>query len=159
MRPPFKQDHTHYQQKWKSKSVTRAYHGEKIKESHWHRIFHRTMRSVVTMPASMGRTDGSEHGAGRGSGLVKKRGEAKPAEQVPYMNMVYAPMERRLDTAIFRAMFASSVRQARQFVVHGYVKVNGKKVCALSHGAMRKALTNLVGLPWIHAQPRRHVPS
>lgn len=48
--------------------------------------------------------------------------------RTPYMNMVYAPMERRLDTAIFRAMFASSTRQARQFVVHGYVKVNGKKM-------------------------------
>ena len=44
------------------------------------------------------------------------------------MNMVYAELERRLDTAIFRAMFASSARQAREFVVHGYVKVNGKKV-------------------------------
>ena len=47
------------------------------------------------------------------------------------MNMVYAPVERRLDTAIFRALFASSTRQARQFVVHGYVKVNGKKVSNL----------------------------
>jgi ribosomal protein S4 len=42
--------------------------------------------------------------------------------------MAYYPLERRLDTAIFRALFASSVRQARQFVVHGLVKVNGKKV-------------------------------
>lgn len=46
----------------------------------------------------------------------------------PYMHMTYAPLERRLDTAVYRAMFASSVRQARQFVVHGGVKVNGKKV-------------------------------
>ena len=46
----------------------------------------------------------------------------------PTMQMTFAPLERRLDTAIFRALFASSVRQARQFVVHGAVKVNGKKV-------------------------------
>ena len=46
------------------------------------------------------------------------------------MNMVYAPTERRLDTAIFRALFASSTRQARQFVIRGDVKVNGKKVTA-----------------------------
>lgn len=46
----------------------------------------------------------------------------------PYMQMTYAPLERRLDTAIFRAMFASSVRQARQFVIHGAVTVNGQKV-------------------------------
>lgn len=46
----------------------------------------------------------------------------------PYMNMTFAPQERRIDVAIFRALFASSVRQARQFVVHGAVKVNGQKV-------------------------------
>ncbi|TKA73786.1 hypothetical protein B0A49_05136, partial [Cryomyces minteri] len=46
----------------------------------------------------------------------------------PYMHMVYHPTERRLDTAIWRALFASSTRQARQFVVHGFVKVNGKKM-------------------------------
>lgn len=44
------------------------------------------------------------------------------------MGMTFWPLERRLDTAIFRAMFASSVRTARQFVVHGHVKVNGKKI-------------------------------
>ncbi|KAF4982750.1 hypothetical protein FZEAL_1703 [Fusarium zealandicum] len=46
----------------------------------------------------------------------------------PYMQMSFAPLERRLDTAVFRAMFASSVRQARQFIIHGAVKVNGKKM-------------------------------
>ena len=56
------------------------------------------------------------------------------------MNMVYAELERRLDTAIFRAMFASSTRQAREFVVHGYVKVNGKKVREFASG--RKCVTN-----------------
>lgn len=51
----------------------------------------------------------------------------------PYMQMTFAPLERRLDTAVFRALFASSVRQARQFIIHGAVKVNGKKVrCAKS---------------------------
>lgn len=49
-------------------------------------------------------------------------------QMTPYMQMTFAPLERRLDTAIFRALFASSVRQARQFVIHGAVKVNGKKM-------------------------------
>lgn len=77
--------------------------------------------------------DGSAHGAGRGSGKdvpPLAKGE-KPAPQppvTPYMSMTYYPTERRLDTAIFRALFASSARQARQFCVHGFVKVNGKKV-------------------------------
>ncbi|KAH6895226.1 hypothetical protein B0T10DRAFT_210838 [Thelonectria olida] len=49
-------------------------------------------------------------------------------EMTPYMQMTFAPLERRLDTAVFRALFASSVRQARQFVIHGAVTVNGKKM-------------------------------
>ncbi|KAG5938138.1 hypothetical protein E4U53_008076 [Claviceps sorghi] len=53
------------------------------------------------------------------------------AKMTPYMQMTFAPLERRLDTAVFRALFASSVRQARQFVIHGAVKVNGKKVALL----------------------------
>lgn len=54
---------------------------------------------------------------------------AKPTTRMtPYMQMTFAPLERRLDVAIFRAMFASSTLQARQFCVHGAVKVNGKKV-------------------------------
>lgn len=46
----------------------------------------------------------------------------------PYMSMTYAPLERRIDVAIHRALFASSVRQARQYVIHGAVKVNGQVV-------------------------------
>lgn len=71
--------------------------------------------------------DGSLESAGRGSGLEKK-GKQRTTGPIPYMSMTFAPIERRLDTAIFRAMFASSARQARQFVVHGAVKVNGKQV-------------------------------
>lgn len=54
----------------------------------------------------------------------------RPVQDItPYMQMAFAPLERRLEVAMFRAMFASSPRQARQFCVHGAVKVNGKKVC------------------------------
>lgn len=76
--------------------------------------------------------DGAKQAMGRGSGLEKETtGKLKfGRRQTPYMNMLYAPVERRLDTAIFRALFASSTRQARQFVVHGYVRVNGKPVIA-----------------------------
>jgi len=54
--------------------------------------------------------------------------EAPLSGVTPLMQMTFAPLERRLDTAIFRSLFASSIRQARQFVVHGAVKVNGKKM-------------------------------
>lgn len=69
---------------------------------------------------------------------------SKPLSEItPYMQMTYAPLERRLDTAIFRALFASSIRQARQFVVHGAVTVNGKKASWHSHCPSEGAL-----VPW-----------
>lgn len=37
-------------------------------------------------------------------------------------------LERRLDNVLTRAGFASSHAQARQFVLHGHVRVNGKKI-------------------------------
>lgn len=81
----------------------------------------------------MARNDGTLESAGRGSGFSEANREQRTKtttkfKEMPYMQMTFAPLERRLDTAIFRALFASSTRQARQFVVHGAVKVNGKKV-------------------------------
>ncbi len=37
-------------------------------------------------------------------------------------------LERRLDNVVFRAGFAKNRRQARQFVRHGHILVNGEKV-------------------------------
>jgi small subunit ribosomal protein S4 len=37
-------------------------------------------------------------------------------------------LELRLDNVVYRAVFASSRNQARQFVRHGHVSVNGKRV-------------------------------
>ena len=37
-------------------------------------------------------------------------------------------LERRLDAVVYRAKFVPTVFAARQFVNHGHVKVNGKKV-------------------------------
>ena len=118
---------TFFQQKWAAKSLTRAYHGEMVREGQWERMFSRRLRSVVPMDARyLAQNDGTTESAGRGSGLEKDN--ARKTLATPFMQMTYAPLERRLDVAIFRAMFASSARQARQFVVHGAVKVNGKKV-------------------------------
>ena len=40
----------------------------------------------------------------------------------------YGLLERRLDNVVWRAGLASSRSQARQLVLHGHVRVNGKKV-------------------------------
>ncbi|KAJ9608613.1 hypothetical protein H2200_006384 [Cladophialophora chaetospira] len=120
--------HNFFKQKWATKSLARNYHGEHVREKQWLRMFDRRIRSVIPMDAEyLAANDGSLESAGRGSGLEKK-GKQRTASPIPYMQMTFAPMERRLDTAIFRAMFASSARQARQFVVHGAVKVNGKQM-------------------------------
>ncbi|KAJ4387169.1 hypothetical protein N0V93_007758 [Gnomoniopsis smithogilvyi] len=166
---------TFFQQKWTAKALTRAYHGEHIKEQKWQRMFDRRLRSVVDMnPRYMAHNDGAEQATGRGSGRdtiraedvtpwhaeglerkFKLRGGLSKAlsplvdktevdydpkknrtfaetnvqesqNPTPYMNMSFAPIERRIDVAIFRAMFASSTRQARNMVIHGKVKVNGQ---------------------------------
>ena len=37
-------------------------------------------------------------------------------------------LERRLDTVIYRAKFAATMFAARQFINHGHIKVNGRRV-------------------------------
>ena len=153
---------TFYQQKWSAKSLTRAYHGETLQEKKWQRMFRPYIRSVVPMDHTyLGKNDGSDEAAGRGSGKdVGPDQRVKKTQRTPYMNMVYAELERRLDTAIFRALFASSTRQARQFVVHGCVKVNGKKVRSLDLFPVP-----LLMMPYpddlsrLSTESRRHVPS
>jgi len=41
---------------------------------------------------------------------------------------LFVLLERRLDNVVFRMRFAVSRSQARQIVLHGHVKVNGKRV-------------------------------
>ncbi|KAI5785019.1 hypothetical protein DFH27DRAFT_505470 [Peziza echinospora] len=137
---------TLFQQKYAAKQETRRYHGEHLSKKTWQNIFKHSLHSVVPLNARvLAGGDGSDMAAGRGSGLDVPPGQGKglgggpggpggpggktnTVLKVPYMNQMWAPMERRLDMAVFRSMFASSARQARQFVVHGFVKVNGKKM-------------------------------
>jgi small subunit ribosomal protein S4 len=51
---------------------------------------------------------------------IKKRGNTSE-------NLV-GLLERRLDTVIYRAKFATTVFSARQIINHGHIKINGKKV-------------------------------
>jgi small subunit ribosomal protein S4 len=41
---------------------------------------------------------------------------------------LFALLERRLDNVVYRLRFAVSRSQARQIVLHGHVRVNGKRV-------------------------------
>lgn len=95
---------TLYQQKWTSKAETRAYHGEHLTESRWKTLFDPNLQSVAQLDASL-----------KGIGV----------EPTPMALQTYATLEKRLEFALFRSLFASSVRQARQFILGGHVQVNG----------------------------------
>ncbi|CAZ83907.1 unnamed protein product [Tuber melanosporum] len=119
---------TFFQQKWAAKAEVRHYHGEHLTNRQWQNIFRHTMKASVPMQNTrLAQNNGSDMAMGRGSGLQGDEGYGR-VRTVPYMSQLFWPMERRLDMAVHRAMFASSARQARQFVVHGFVKVNGKKM-------------------------------
>lgn len=94
---------TLYQQKWASKQETRGYHGEHVKEGRWQTLFEKKLEGVAQLDASL-------------KGKVPS---------TPMVLQTFAPLEKRLDYAVFRALFASSTRQAKKFILNGHVKVNG----------------------------------
>jgi len=53
--------------------------------------------------------------------------EAKKSRELTGSALVKI-LETRLDNIVYRLGFASSIRQARQMVVHGHINVNGQKV-------------------------------
>ena len=65
------------------------------------------------------------------SNYVKK---AMKSKDVPAGTALVQMLECRLDNVVYRLGIASSIRQARQMVVHGHIQVNGKKVDIPSYG-------------------------
>jgi small subunit ribosomal protein S4 len=54
-------------------------------------------------------------------------------------------LERRLDNVVYRAGWASTRPQARQFVNHGHVEVNGKRVDIASYRVRKGDVVSLRG--------------
>ena len=54
-------------------------------------------------------------------------------------------LELRLDNVVFRAGFAASRNQARQFVRHGHVNVNGRRVTIPSYSVKKGDVVELAG--------------
>jgi small subunit ribosomal protein S4 len=74
-------------------------------------------------------------------------------------------LERRLDAVIYRARFVPTVFAARQFVNHGHIKVNGKRVnipsYQVSDGDIIEVKTKSRELPLVLeaiASPERDLP-
>jgi len=69
-------------------------------------------------------------------------------------------LELRIDNVVFRAGFASSRNQARQFVRHGHVAVNGKRVTIPSYTlrkddvvSLRDKASRMIVPQWLDAVP------
>jgi len=92
-----------FKQRWVAKRDTRAYHAPGITEK---QMLTRHFRTDIKLP------------------------DLNKAVNLPPISMLaFAEMERRLDIAVFRAMFAQSVWQARRNITKGHVMVNGVVVC------------------------------
>ncbi|KAJ3054890.1 mitochondrial 37S ribosomal protein nam9 [Rhizophlyctis rosea] len=65
------------------------------------------------------------------SGLPLQEMTRAERERVPPMqSLMFAELERRLETVVFRCNFAPSIMRAREMVSKGHVRVNGEKVKA-----------------------------
>lgn len=60
-------------------------------------------------------------------------------------------LERRLDNVVFRLGFAATHSQARQFVGHGLITVNGKRVTIPSYSVRPKEVVGVTSKPKFRA--------
>ena len=73
-------------------------------------------------------------GKERAGGRTKSERVAKQKQleaKAPVGTMLYAKVERRLDVLVFRSCLATSVFQARKYVIDGHVKLNGQTVSGM----------------------------
>jgi ribosomal protein S4 len=91
-----------FAQRQKAKRLTRKYHGQGLRE----RIFTKQLYTSKFNVVAGG----------------------NPGGQPWIWGGFYMNVERRLDSVLFRSLFATSIEQARQLIKHGHVDVNGMKV-------------------------------
>ncbi|PWN30849.1 alpha-L RNA-binding motif-containing protein, partial [Jaminaea rosea] len=116
---------TMYHQRWRSKRMIRAYHGDHLPESRFKRWFLPVELPSYTNPAASGSSKPRPGGIFEGVSRGRQEGNA---QKLPIASLFVREIERRLDTAVFRCCFARSVWEARSLVVQGKVKVNGVKL-------------------------------
>ncbi|KAL5521072.1 hypothetical protein ACEPAG_8994 [Sanghuangporus baumii] len=147
---------TLFQQRWKSKQLTRAYHGDLINEKIFKRWYLpstlpdvRPRTSRIASSASAAASSSSLSGTNSRKGfagmddvqaLMKWANRDRDAQreeslkkeedllaQAPVASLMYEEVERRIDVFVFRCCFAHSVYDARRMVIHGWVKLNGRR--------------------------------
>ncbi|KAJ1305237.1 hypothetical protein OPQ81_000266 [Rhizoctonia solani] len=118
-----KSSKTLFQQRWAAKRFVRAYHGDWIAEKRFQRWF---------IPAGLPSTRPSTSSTatkevGDYAGRKQPSQQRTTGQPTPVTSLMLVEVERRLDVFVFRCCFATSAWQARQLIVHGKVKLNGKK--------------------------------
>lgn len=99
---------TQYRQVFFAKQEARSYHGDRLTETQFRNHFRGDLPTVSPL-RSQNRGDEAE---------------------IPHAMQTFIGLERRLDFAVWRSLFASSLRQAAVFILRGGVKVNGVKIRA-----------------------------
>jgi ribosomal protein S4 len=107
---------TLYQQKWSSKRLLRAYHGDWIGEKRFKRRF---------LPSSIPPLQQQQQASTVAS---LSKGKGRTQEKIPLGSLMWREVEARLDVLVFRACFAHSAYEARRLILHGHVKLNGQTV-------------------------------
>ncbi|KAF9559088.1 alpha-L RNA-binding motif-containing protein [Agrocybe pediades] len=126
-------EETLFQQRWRSKAAVRAYHGEYIPE----KVFKRwylpdTIPDVRPRRQVFGddKNQLEEYALRKTKAREQERKLEEEIEQkglAPVGSLMFIEVERRLDVFLFRCCFVHSVYEARRLIIHGYVKINGRK--------------------------------
>ncbi|KAF8880559.1 hypothetical protein BD779DRAFT_1627589 [Infundibulicybe gibba] len=118
-----------FQQRWKSKAMVRAYHGDYINEKIFKRWYlPETLPDVRPRRKILGDdTTALQEFAKRKQKEKDLEIEEEQKGMAPVGSLMFAEVERRIDVFIFRCCFAHSVYEARRLVIHGDVMLNGKK--------------------------------
>lgn len=121
-----------FQERWLSKKLMRAYHGDYINEKIFKRWYLPKSIPDVRPPQSLqGQDDTLLHKWAKkdaAAGREKRRKEESESKGLaPVGSLMFSEVERRIDVVIFRTCFAHSVYEARRMIIHGSVLLNGNK--------------------------------
>ncbi|KAJ3902515.1 nam9 protein [Lentinula edodes] len=121
---------TLFQQRWKSKALVRAYHGDYIPEKIFKKWY--VPDGLPNVRPRKGVRGGDEGLLESYAGRKVREDEEYEEDEIKYEmapvgSLMFSEVERRIDTVVFRGCFAHSIYEARRLVVHGNVLLNGKR--------------------------------
>ncbi|KAK4684504.1 hypothetical protein P7C73_g5673, partial [Tremellales sp. Uapishka_1] len=120
---------TLFQQRWRAKQLSRGYHGDHIGQTKFERWYlPESLPSIHESSTPASSISKWVEGREKNGGRRDREKTSSAAGRAPVGTMMFSQVERRLDVLVFRSCFATSVWQARSYVVHGKVKLNGEIV-------------------------------